>query len=109
MNTKQEIQLKHSHYLVDQVILSSKEEALVSLKDARCLVAGMIKMIEEGRPCVDIMQKNLDAVAFLRRAHKMIMENNLSNCFKKAGNLKDESKNKETREEMIKVMKMFYK
>ena len=44
----------------------------------------IIKMTEEDKYCVDIMQQNLAVLGLLRSAHQTLMENHLDTCFKKA-------------------------
>ncbi|MDP2741644.1 MAG: metal-sensing transcriptional repressor [bacterium] len=108
MKAKQENKIKHMPYS-DQAILSSKEEALVSFKNAHDLVAEMINMVESEKTSIDIMQKNLSVVAFLRCGQRMLMENNLGGCFKRAQTAKSPVKNKKIRREILKVIKMFHK
>ncbi len=50
------------------------------LKTARGQVDGVLKMVEEDRYCVDIVNQILAAEAVLRRAHCEVLRAHLSHC-----------------------------
>ena len=86
---------------------TTKQKALINLKRAKGLIAEMIEMIRAEKPCVDLMVKNSAAVFFLRRAHEMIMENDMENCFKVVVSTKSQTKKQEKTVEILSVVKMF--
>jgi DNA-binding FrmR family transcriptional regulator len=86
---------------------SQKEKTLINFKKAKTLLGKIIKMIEEDKYCIDIMQQNLAAIGLLKSAHQMLMENHLNTCFKKAFEFKDEKKKKEMIKEILKVTNLF--
>lgn len=86
-----------------------KQKTLINFKKAHGHLAKIIKMVEEDRYCIDIMQQNLAVVGLLRSAHQMLMENHLHTCFKKAMESKNEKKKKEMTQEILKVTKLFNK
>ena len=61
-----------------------KEKALLNFKKAQSLLFKMIKMVEEDRYCIDIMQQNLAVIGMLKSAHQALMENHLNTCFRTA-------------------------
>ncbi|HBI17577.1 MAG: hypothetical protein UR60_C0028G0026 [Candidatus Moranbacteria bacterium GW2011_GWF2_34_56] len=88
---------------------NQKEKALINFKKANSLMARIIKMVEEDRYCIDIMQQNLAAVGLLRSAHQMLMENHLNTCFKHAMDTTNEKKKQEMTQEILKLTKLFNK
>ena len=91
------------------MINKNKEKALISFKKAQSSVARIIKMVENGEYCIDIMQQNLAVIGLLRSAHEMLMENHLNSCFKNAMASKNNSKKQKMIEEMLKVANLFNK
>jgi DNA-binding FrmR family transcriptional regulator len=85
------------------------QKIILNLKKARTSVDSLIKMMEEGRYCIDVMQQNLAVIGLLKSAHQMLMERHLDTCFKSAMDSKDEKKKKEMADEVVKVTKMFTK
>jgi len=83
-----------------------KEKALLNFKKAQSLLFKMIKMVEEDRYCIDIMQQNLAVIGMLKSAHQALMENHLNTCFRTAIDSRNEKKKKEMIEEILKVTKL---
>lgn len=73
------------------------------MKKARTHLDNIIKMVEEGKYCVDIMQQNLAVIGLLKSAHQMLMEGHLNSCFKSAMKTRDEEKKQEMVQEILKV------
>ena len=69
----------------------------------------IIKMVEEGDYCIDIMQQNLAVIGILRSAHQMLMENHLNTCFRHAVESKNEKNKKEMVEEILRLAKFYNK
>ena len=84
-----------------------KQKTIVNFKKANSLIARIIKMIEEDKYCIEIMQQNLAVIGLLKSAHQMLMENHLNTCFKKAIESKNEKKKQETIKEILKVTNLF--
>jgi len=83
-----------------------KQKALVSFKKAQSLISSIIKMTEENRYCIDIMQQNLAALGLLKSAHQMLMENHLNTCFKHAISSKNNKKKQEMTNEILRVVNL---
>ena len=73
------------------------------------MIQKIIRMTEEDKYCIDIMQQNLAALGLLKSAHQMLMENHLNACFKKAMATKNEKRKQEMVDEILKVTKLFNK
>ena len=91
------------------VAQNNKEKALINFKKAQSSILKIIKMIESGEYCVNIMQQNLAVIGLLRSAHEMLMENHLNSCFKNAMASKNERRKNQMTEEILKVTKLFNK
>jgi len=87
----------------------NKEKSLVNFKKAQSHLANIIKMVEDGEYCVNIMQQNLAVIGLLKSAHQLLMENHLNTCFKKAVGSNNEKRKKEMTEEILTVTKLFNK
>ena len=61
-----------------------KIKALQSLKTSRGQIEGIIKMIEEGRYCVDVSNQIIAAQSLLKKANLLILKQHLSHCVKEA-------------------------
>ncbi|MDD2732068.1 MAG: metal-sensing transcriptional repressor [Candidatus Pacebacteria bacterium] len=86
-----------------------KEKTLINFKKAQSLISKIIKMVEEEKYCIDVMQQNLAVLGLLKSAHQMIMEDHLNSCFKKAIEAKNEKRKQEMVEEILKVIRLFNK
>jgi len=89
--------------------MTSKKDILTSLKKAHSHNLKVIRMVEDGKYCIDIMQQNLAVIGLLKSAHQKLMENHLKTCFKKAFESKNERKKQEMIKEILKVSKLFNK
>lgn len=61
-----------------------KKRALQALKTSKGQIDGIIRMIEEGRYCIDISNQIIAAQALLKKANLMILRQHLDNCVKDA-------------------------
>jgi DNA-binding FrmR family transcriptional regulator len=73
----------------------SKKDAAIALKKAQTSINNIIKMIDEGHYCLDIMQQILAVNGLLKSASDKILANHLSTCFSEGMRTdNEESKNK---------------
>jgi len=61
-----------------------KKKALVSLKTAKGQIEGIIKMLEDGRYCVDVSNQIIAAQALLKKANMLILKQHMHHCVKDA-------------------------
>lgn len=87
----------------------NKQKALLNAKKAHTLLGRIVKMLEENKYCVDVMQQNLAIIGLLRSANNLLLEGHLQSCFKNAILSKDETKQEEKIQEIIKVTKLSQK
>lgn len=57
-----------------------KKQAIQALKTARGQIDGIIKMIEDGRYCIDISNQIFASSAMLKRANLLILKQHLNHC-----------------------------
>ena len=88
---------------------NNRQKSLVNFKKAQSHVGKIIKMIEEDKYCIDVMQQNLAVVGLLRSAHQLLMENHLKTCFKKAMITKNKKRKQEMIKEILRLTKLFNK
>lgn len=90
-------------------MLTQKQKTLINFKKTKSLMAKIIKMTEDDKYCIDIMQQNLAAIGLLKSAHQMLMEDHLNTCFKSAMETKNEKGKQEMIDEILGVIKLFNK
>ena len=74
-----------------------KTKTVNNIKKARGQLDLLLKMIEEDRYCVDIIQQANAAIGILKQANNMMLESHLHTCGKKLN-----SSNQKEREDFIK-------
>lgn len=87
----------------------NKEKTLISLKKAQSHIEKIIKMIENGEYCIDVMQQNLAVMGLLRSAHQMLMKRHLNTCFKNAMKTNNEERKQKMINEILQVTKYLNK
>lgn len=91
----------------DTCTLGVGMETITNFKKAQSHLGKIIKMVENGEYCIDIMQQNLAVIGLLKSAHQMLMENHLKTCFSSAIKSGNEKKKEEMTKEILQVTKMF--
>lgn len=66
----------------------------------------VIKMLENGEYCINVMQQNLAVIGLLKSAHQMLMESHLRTCFSSAMKASNEKRKQDMIEEILKVTKI---
>jgi CsoR family transcriptional regulator, copper-sensing transcriptional repressor len=82
------------------------EKTLINFKKAKSHIEKILKMIEDGEYCINIMQQNLAVIGLLKSAHQMLMEGHLNTCFKNAMKTTDENRKQEMIEEILSVIRL---
>lgn len=73
----------------------------MALKTSKGQIEGIIKMLEDGRYCIDISNQIIAAQALLKKANMMILKQHLHHCVKDAF---DQDKGDEKIEEIIEIL-----
>jgi len=64
-----------------------------------------LKMIKEGRYCIDIIRQNQAVISALRKVNEMILRNHLETCVTNAVKGKSEKEKKRVYQEIVDVFK----
>lgn len=64
-----------------------------------------LRMIENGRYCIDIIRQNQAVVAALRKVNEMILKNHLETCVTQAIKGKNEKERKKKFKEILDIFK----
>jgi len=82
-----------------------KKKSLTSLKKAKTSLEKIIKMIEEDKYCVDVIQQNLAVIWLVKSANQSLLEWHLTCCFVNAAKANDEKRIWEMTQEILKIVK----
>lgn len=83
---------------------ADKAKIMRLLKTARGQLDGLIKMVEEGRYCVDISNQLMATQAILRSVNKEVIHAHLEGCVKEAFEHEDEGEKEVKIEEILSMM-----
>jgi DNA-binding FrmR family transcriptional regulator len=61
-----------------------QEQAMRSLKTSKGQIEGIIKMMEDGRYCIDVSNQIIAAQSLLKKANMLILKQHLNHCVKDA-------------------------
>jgi DNA-binding FrmR family transcriptional regulator len=61
-----------------------KMQAVQALKTSKGQIEGIIKMMDEGRYCIDISNQIIAAQSLLKKANMLILKQHLKHCVKDA-------------------------
>jgi len=86
--------------------MTNQKNILTNLKKAHSHTLKIIKMLEDKKYCIDIMQQNLAAIGLLKSAHQMLMESHLNTCFTKAMQTSNKKRKQEMIKEILRVIKL---
>lgn len=82
-----------------------KKKALQSLKTSKGQIEGIIKMIEDGRYCIDISNQIIAAQSLLKKANMLILKQHLNHCVKDAFSKENNEKDAEDKiEEIVQIL-----
>lgn len=71
-------------YKRGEIMNEEKKAALQMLKTSKGQIEGIIKMIEDGRYCIDISNQIIAAQALLKKANSLILKQHMNHCVKEA-------------------------
>ena len=89
--------------------MHDNNKTMINFKKAKTHLEKIMKMVEEGEYCIDVMQQNLAVIGLLKSAHQMLMEGHLNSCFKNAMKSNNEQRHKKMIEEILQVTKLVNK
>jgi len=80
-------------------------KTLIAVKKAKSSLEKIIKMLDEGKYCIDVIQQNLAVIGLIKSANLSLLEGHVNHCIKNAclgGKKKDVE---EKMDELLKVVK----
>ena len=87
----------------------NKKKILTNFRKAGSLLKKVTEMVEDDHYCIEVMQQNLAVIGLLRSAHEKLMNNHFNTCFKSAILSKNEKKQRQMTEEILKVINIYNK
>ncbi len=78
---------KSSRYKIrsPEIQMNKEQElAIQSLKTSKGQIEGIIKMMDEGRYCIDVSNQIIAAQSLLKKANMLILKQHLNHCVKDA-------------------------
>lgn len=82
------------------------QKVIIWLKKARTSLDKILKMLEEEKYCIDIIQQNLAVIWLLKSANMNLLEWHLNWCVKNALNAKNESDVENKMLELVKIINL---
>lgn len=76
----------------------------IAMKKSRSLMDKVMKMLEEDKYCIDVIQQNLAIIGLLRSANTSLLEGHIGHCVKNAAKEKNTKKLDSMMEELLLVM-----
>lgn len=83
---------------------ADRNKAVTQLKTARGQLDGIIRMIEEGRYCMDISNQIMASQALLKKAQKHILIQHMEHCVLEAISSGDQKEQAEKTQEIADLM-----
>lgn len=83
------------------ILNNEQKKAVQALKTAKGQIEGTIKMIEEGRYCVDVSNQIVAAHSLLKKANLLILKQHMNHCVIEAV---EQNKGSEKIEEIIDLL-----
>jgi DNA-binding FrmR family transcriptional regulator len=62
----------------------NEDKTMIAMKKAKTSLEKVIKMIEDDRYCIDVIQQNLAVIGLLRSANTALLEGHVNCCVKDA-------------------------
>ncbi|SMC25794.1 DNA-binding transcriptional regulator, FrmR family [Clostridium acidisoli DSM 12555] len=66
------------------IMNKEKADAVKALKTSKGQIEGIIKMLEDGRYCIDVSNQIVAAQSLLKKANMLILKQHINHCVKDA-------------------------
>lgn len=80
------------------------DKVSIAVKKARSLMDKIMKMLEENKYCIDIVQQNLAIIGLLRSANLALLEGHIDHCVTNAAKEKDNKKLNKMMKELLVIV-----
>jgi CsoR family transcriptional regulator, copper-sensing transcriptional repressor len=81
------------------------DKTLIAIKKAKSSLEKIIKMLEDGKYCIDVIQQNLAVIGLIKSANLSLLEGHVNNCVKNACKVGKGKKIDEMMDELLRVVK----
>lgn len=82
------------------------KKIITGLKKAKTHLDNVVKMVEDKKYCIDVLQQSLAVVGLLKSANENLLKRHLNTCFKKAMEGTNEKQKQKMVDEILKINKM---
>jgi len=86
--------------------MKEDKQIIIALKKAKSHLDNVIKMTEDKKYCIDILQQNLAVVGLLKSANAKLLKRHLNTCFKRVMAGTNERQKQKMVEEILKINKL---
>lgn len=80
------------------------QKVIIGIKKAKSSLEKVIKMIEEEKYCIDIIQQNLAVIGLLKSVNMNLLEWHLNCCVKTAAASQNEADLEKKMKELVKII-----
>ncbi len=84
--------------------IDNKKSTIITLKKAQSSISKIIKMLDEDKYCIDVLQQITAVNGLLKSASNKILENHLNTCFSEGLSHKDENEKSKLIKEVLEVI-----
>lgn len=86
--------------------MEENKKVITALKKAHSHLENVIRMVEEGEYCIDIIQQNLAVIGLLKSANSQVLEGHLNSCFAAAMRGTDKKRQQKMVAEILAINKL---
>lgn len=86
--------------------MEENKKIIIALKKAHTHLGNVIRMVEEGEYCIDIIQQNLAVIGLLKAANGRVLEGHLNSCFVTAMRGTDKKRQQKMVAEILAISKL---
>lgn len=86
--------------------MEEDKQIAIALKKAQSHLGNVVRMVEDKKYCIDILQQNLAVMGLLKSANDKLLSRHLNSCFVNAMKGTNEKRKQEMIEEILKINKL---
>lgn len=86
--------------------MKEDKKIITALKKAESHLKKVIRMVEEDKYCIDVLQQNLAVIGLLKSANARLLKRHLNTCFKRAMRGTNEKQKRKMIDEILKIEKL---
>lgn len=90
-------------------VTGMEKKISIHLKKARSHIGRILSMLENDKPCLDILTQTAAVMGLLRNANRMLLQDSIQRCLKEAGHTKSKARHTELLEEVLELIQVSVK